>query len=94
MKGILHQFLLAVVACCAIGLNYLVSPYRYAWDDSIRQIDDDALLVLRFLNGVIVLFCLLFILVTRKNRESFLRYVPAVIAAFCLYKILGTIPFS
>jgi hypothetical protein len=65
----------------------LISPYKYEWDVSLRQIDYDALLVLRLfwsLSAVIVL--LISIYHNQKRKLMYIFY--GLLLCLSLYKII------
>jgi len=73
LKGIGPVVINAVVSVSMLFFS-LLSPYRYEWDDTIKQMDADKLLVLRFFWVSALLLITLIIIACRPKRKIILLW--------------------
>ena len=73
---------LGLVILILFVLSLLLSPYKYEWDNTIKQIDEDALLVSKFINFAIIFLSLISgIIVITLKKKLVLIYVIIFIYA-------------
>ena len=78
----------------------MISPYRYEWDESLRQIDPDAVAALIFLWGCLGLFALGTTIFKNKTNIHILEHKNVRIASaifegsvvlYCIVQILKSL---
>ncbi len=85
LKTIL-SVLFILIECYLVYLALLLSPYGYNWEPTIRQNDDDALLVLRLLCFAIIVVSASGYFLSIKNVR-WLRSIHLIVFLYGVFKL-------
>ena len=66
----------------------LISPYAYEWDESLIQIDYDALLVLKIL-WITIAVAVITTTTTLFNTKKWLRVWDILLIIYAIYKVIA-----
>lgn len=86
MRKILGQFSVVLFILIAVFLNWFISPYRFEWEEDIKQIDEDAVDVLRFFNLVLSVIFIALVYLFRRDRTF--RLIAGAAVVYCLFRLI------
>jgi Na+/melibiose symporter-like transporter len=86
-KNIFHVILGSIILLIWV-ISVMVSPYDYAWEPAVKQIDDDSVLVLRLSYILIVVLCAIGAILAKRGK-AILFY--SGMACVVLYQLIQTL---
>lgn len=87
-KYIIHTVLIATSLFLG-GIIFLVSPYKYEWDIALREVNDDSVVVIRFILIIILLTNIIGFSLC-NNGQIPLKLTYTGMALYVLYSIMQT----
>ena len=88
-KNIIAQIIIVVLIAVLLVVSLLISPYKYEWEEELKQVNDNSVLVLRLIYTIIIALNVGGVLLTQKSKTKF-RYLYFILILFIGYKLVKT----
>ena len=89
MKKHLIHLIILLLTSGILFFTLLISPYRYEWEPVLKQVDDDAVLVLRCFCILLLLLNTIGLYVSALKKQKII-YLYSTVALFVAYKLAKT----
>lgn len=84
-RQIIHHSFLVSIIIILLFLTLLISPYKYTWDDSMKQLSDDNILVLNLISTVIGVLSVVGFIYSKEQQYK------KMCIAYLIFIILGIV---
>lgn len=87
---ILHAFLVSIITML-LFVMLLISPYQYSWEDSLKQLSDDNILVLNVVSTLICVLSMVGFIYSKKQDRKKIGIGYLVFIILGVVKILSNL---
>ena len=88
-KNKIAHILINILIVVSLLVSLLISPYKYEWEEELKQVNDNSVLVLRLFYIIIIALNIGGILLTHKSKIKF-KYPYFILILFVVFKLVNS----